>query len=367
MGTDYVALIKLYAETPLKNRLSLYWKCQLAGWSLAALYWGYTGISGGRFNVAVGILQFVTDVAVYSLITHLYRNFARRHHWTDLEINPLLKRIIPAAFVLGFIYLVVTAAKILLFQVWFDTGPQLNGYQFIQLNGVTLFMAGIRLMSIWLLAYHLYHYAQREVKSTRENARLEIMTRDARLSNLSTQLNPHLLFNSLNTIKALVVDEPDSARRAIDLLSDLLRTGLYAGDDVLISVKEELGLVRDYLELEKLRFEERLTYQIDMDDTLASVRILRLSIQTLVENALKHGIATTKAGGLVHIQISRQEEFIQIRIQNPGRLDARIPVSGLGLANLAERLQLTFTDKASLNVTNEPEGIVSATLRIPNA
>ncbi|GAB4033988.1 histidine kinase [Spirosoma jeollabukense] len=339
----------------------------MAGWSLAALYWGYTGITGGRFNVAVGILQFVTDVAVYCLITHLYRNFARRHHWTDLEINPLLKRIIPAAFVLGLIYLVVTAAKILLFRVWFDTGSHLTVYPFIQLNGVTLFMAGIRLMSIWLLAYHLYHYAQREVKSTRENARLEIMTRDARLSNLSAQLNPHLLFNSLNTIKALVVEEPDLARRAIDLLSDLLRTGLYTGDDVLVSVEEEVGLVRDYLELEKLRFEERLTYQIDMDDTLASVRILRLSIQTLVENALKHGIATTKAGGLVYIQISRQDEFIQIRIQNPGRLDACIPVSGLGLANLAERLQLTFTDKASLNVTNEPEGIVSATLRIPIA
>src|SRR5205814_385327 len=97
------------------------------------------------------------------------------------------------------------------------------------------------------------------------NARLEIMTRDARLSNLSAQLNPHLLFNSLNTIKALVVDEPKSARRAIDLLSDLLRTGLYTGEDILVSVKEELELVMDYLELEKLRFEDRLTYQIDMD------------------------------------------------------------------------------------------------------
>ena len=351
----------------MKNRLSLYWKCQLAGWSVAAFYWGYTGITGGRFNVALGILQFVTDVAAYSLITHLYRNFALRHHWTDLEINPLLKRIIPAAFVLGLVYLVVTAAKILLFRRWFDTGSQQSIYQFIQLNDVALFITGIRLMSIWLLAYHLYHYAQREVKTTRENARLEIMTRDARLSNLSAQLNPHLLFNSLNTIKALVVDEPESARRAIDLLSDLLRTGLYSGDDVLVSVKEELGLVRDYLELEKLRFDERLTYQIDLDDTLASVRVLRLSIQTLVENALKHGISTKMAGGLVYIQISREAEFIRILVQNPGRLDTRIPVSGLGLTNLAERLQLTFNGKASLTVTNEPEGIVSAILRIPIA
>ncbi|QIP17382.1 histidine kinase [Spirosoma aureum] len=349
----------------MKNRLSLYWKCQLAGWSLAALYWGYTGITGGTFNVALGLLQFVTDVAAYSLITHLYRNFALRHGWTDLEINPLLKRIIPAVFVLGFVYLVVTAAKIFLFRLWFQTGPVQSFPLFIELNGVAIFIAGIRLMSIWLLAYHLYHYAQREVRSTREKARLEITTRDARLNNLSAQLNPHLLFNSLNTIKALVIDEPESARRAIDLLSDLLRTGLYTGDDVLISVKDELTLVMDYLELEKLRFEERLTYQVQMDDSLTSVRILRLSIQTLVENAIKHGISTRKEGGCVRIQLSEEAGFLTITVQNPGRLDARIPITGLGIANLKERLQLTFNDRANLHLLNEPEGIVSAIVRIP--
>ncbi|MVM31104.1 sensor histidine kinase [Spirosoma sp. HMF4905] len=349
----------------MKNQLSLYWKCQLTGWSLAALYWGYIGITGGRFNIALGIFQFVTDVAVYSLITHLYRNFALRHHWTDLEINPLLKRLIPAVFVLGLVYVVVTLAKIFLFRLWFTVGPQQDFFPFIRLNGVTIFIAGVRLMSIWLLAYHLYHYAQREVKSTKEKARQEIITRDARLSNLSAQLNPHLLFNSLNTIKALVLDEPETARHAIDLLSDLLRTGLYTGDDVLISVKDELELVIYYLDLEKLRFEERLTYQLDLDDSLASVQVLRLSIQTLVENALKHGISTRKAGGLVRIKISKEGEFIRIMVQNPGCLDSRIPVTGVGLANLAERLQLKFNGKASLRLVNEPEAVVSAIVQIP--
>ncbi|QMW04592.1 sensor histidine kinase [Spirosoma foliorum] len=349
----------------MKNQLSLYWKCQVVGWSLAALYWGYTGMMGGRFNVALGILQFVTDVAVYSLITHVYRNFALRHHWTDLEINPLLKRLIPTVLVLGLAYLVVTVLKILLFRWWFVTGPPQNFEVFIQLNGEAIFIAGIRLMSIWLLAYHLYHYAQREVRFTKEKARLEIMNREARLSNLSAQLNPHLLFNSLNTIKALVVDEPESARRAVDLLSDLLRTGLYGGNEVLVSVNDELNLVRDYLELEKLRFEERLTYQIDVDDELASAQVLRLSIQTLVENAIKHGINTRKAGGHIRIRVGKEGDFSKIVVQNPGHLDARIPVTGLGLTNLTERLQLTFGGKATLKLLNEPEGVVSAVLRFP--
>ncbi|RAI73397.1 sensor histidine kinase [Spirosoma telluris] len=338
----------------------------MTGWSLAALYWGYTGLTGGRFNVVVGLLQFVTDVAVYSLITHLYRNFALRHRWTELEINPLLRRLAPTVLVLGVVYVGVTAAKIFLFRLWFSVGPLQSFSQFIQLNGETLFIAGIRLMSIWLLAYHLYHYAQRELRSTQENARLEIMTRDARLHNLSAQLNPHLLFNSLNTIKSLVISEPETARRAIDLLSDLLRTGLYRGDEVLVSVKDELGLVTDYLELEKLRFDERLTYHVELDERLASVKILRLSIQTLVENALKHGISNRKVGGLVCIRIDKEEDdFIRIVVQNPGSIDLRIPVTGLGLANLAERLKLTFGEKAGLQITNEPEGIVSASVRIP--
>ena len=349
----------------MKNQLSLYWKCQLAGWSLAALYWGYTGITGGRFNLALGLFQFVTDVALYSLITHQYRNFAVRHRWTYLEINPLLKRIIPAVLVLGFVYMVLTTAKIALFRLWFGVGPQESLRHFIQLNGMPMFMAGIRLMSIWLLAYHLYHYAQREIRFIKENARLEIITRDARLRNLSAQLNPHLLFNSLNTIKALVIDEPESARRAVDLLSDLLRTGLYTGDDALVSVKDELDLVMDYLELEKLRFDERLTYQLELDDSLAAVQILRLSVQTLVENALKHGINAKKEGGLIRIQVSREGEVVQIQVQNPGYLDTSIPATGLGLENLAERLQLTFAGKASLQVINEPDGIVSAIVRIP--
>lgn len=113
-------------------------------------------------------------------------------------------------------------------------------------------------MSVWILAYHLYHYAQREISAVKENARLTIMTKEAQLNNLSAQLNPHFFFNSLNTIKFLVEEDPGAARRAIDLLSDLLRSSLYRKDDMLITLQQEIDLVKDYLELEKLRYEERL-------------------------------------------------------------------------------------------------------------
>jgi LytS/YehU family sensor histidine kinase len=181
-----------------------------------------------------------------------------------------------------------------------------------------IFVAGVRLMSIWLLAYHLYQYEQREIRITKENARLAIITREAQLNNLSAQLNPHFLFNSLNNIKALVIENPESARRGIDLLSDILRTSLYSGDMMLTSINNEIELVKDYLELEKLRFEERLQFAIKVDDELLKIAILRLSVQTLVENAIKHGISKQKDGGLVSIRVEKFPDTYSYQRPEPG-------------------------------------------------
>jgi LytS/YehU family sensor histidine kinase len=215
------------------------------------------------------------------------------------------------------------------------------------------------------LAYHLYHYAQREINITKENARLAIIAKDAQLNSLSAQLNPHFLFNSLNNIKALVIENPKSARRGIDLLSDLLRTALYSGDVLLTKVQDELGLVKDYFELEKLRLEERLQFRIDADDSLNDVLILRFSIQTLVENAIKHGIDKQKDGGLISVKITPSGDFISISVENPGKFDINTEMKGLGIKNLTERLQLQYKGNAKFNVTNQDRGFVLSTILIP--
>jgi len=222
-------------------------------------------------------------------------------------------------------------------------------------------------MAIWLLAYHLYHYAQREINIAKENARLAIIAKDAQLNSLAAQLNPHFLFNSLNNIKALVIENPKSARRAIDLLSDLLRTSLYSGDVLLTTLKDELALVKDYFELEKLRFEERLQFCTDVDDRLNNTLILRFSIQTLAENAIKHGIAKQKNGGLISIKITETDSFIRITIQNPGEFNINASTDGLGIKNLTERLLLQYKGKAKFDITSEVEGNVSSTILIPRA
>lgn len=345
------------------NKISLYWKCQLIGWCVASLYWGYIGFTGAHFNWFIGLLQFISDVVVYIGITHLYRLFALSHGWQHLQLGPLLKRLVPAVLVMGIFYTVVTILKIWTLRQLFHFGGAETFSVFLENKLQSIFIAGIRLMSIWLLAYHLYQYAQREIRVVRENSRLELANRDASLAHLSAQLQPHFLFNAMNTIKSLVAEDPSLARHAIDLLSSLLRSGL-EDKGTLVPLSREMELVKDYLDLEKLRFEERLDIRIDVDPLAMHIEIPRFAIQTLIENALKHGISTLKDGGTVAVKIQRSNNLV-IAVSSPGTLLTDYDTKGVGLKNLRERLRLTYSEKASLKITDAEMGLVTVILIIP--
>lgn len=344
--------------------MSLYWKCQIIGWSAAAFYWMLVSFESPRFIWFLAVLYFIGDLLIYIPLTHLYRNISLRYGWQKLEPRKLLVRIVPAVMVLGFAFLVLTWSKNYLLRYWFEPGfSESFGHNF-QDHRLGIFMAGIRLMAIWVLAYYGYHYAQREVNAIKESSRLAIIAKDAEFNNLASQLNPHFFFNSLNSIKALMIENPRAARRAIDLLSDLIRTSLYSRDTVFISLKEEMALVGDYLELEKIRFEERLKTSVEMDDRLSGKLVLPLSVQTLVENAIKHGIAQRKEGGLIKIRIGEENDKLVVSVANPGTLNDEA-TKGLGLKNLRERLNLQFGEKASFRIVQKNSENVSATIHIP--
>jgi LytS/YehU family sensor histidine kinase len=221
-------------------------------------------------------------------------------------------------------------------------------------------------MSIWLLAYHLYHYYQKEIKTTKENARLLVIAKQAQLDNLSAQLNPHFLFNSLNSIKSLVIENPKIARRAIDLLSDLLRSSLYQKEQKFITIKDELSLVSDYIELEKIRFEERLITVFNIDQELIKCRVPLLSIQLLVENAIKHGVDKRIEATEVAINVQKFDTGkIKISVQNQGELATQKKLPGLGLKNLQERLLIQYKGKASFEIKETSNNQVIAIIIIP--
>lgn len=321
------------------------------------------GVVGTEFNWILAVILFLGDLFIYISITHLFRSFSLKYEWQKLSAGKLLIRLLPAILFLGLSFMLLTIGKNYFTRAWFNLyNPETFKITFNN-QAIPSFITGIRLMSIWVLAYYGYHFAQREIKAVRENARLSIIAKDAEFNNLSAQLNPHFFFNSLNSIKGLVLEDPTKARRAIDLLSDLMRTSLYGRGANLISVKDEMELIKDYLELEKMRFEKRLQTKIEIDDNILSKLILPFSIQVLVENAIKHGIAERKEGGEICIKIKENNGFLQATIRNPGKLTTS-PIKGLGLKNLRERLHLQFSEKASFDIIQQQDTVL-ATLIVP--
>ena len=227
-------------------------------------------------------------------------------------------------------------------------------------------ITGLRLMSIWVLAYHLYHYNRQQLVLARHNAELSILAKQIQIDHLSNQLNPHFLFNSLNSVKSLISENPAKAKRSIDLLSDILRSSIYTKEN-LTTVENELQLIKDYIELEKLRFEDRLQVNITVDQDVRRCKIPTLSIQTLIENALKHGIRNSVKGGTISLEITDKLENIEILVQNSGELISKTDQddASFGLKNLRERLFLEYKDKAIFSINENPNGIISATIVMP--
>ena len=278
----------------------------------------------------------------------------------------LLPRILFSILLLSLLYTVLIIGKLYLVRLLIfknEMGSFLLFFKSVQLQ---VFITGTRLMSIWVLAYHLYHYSRLELETVKENARLSIIIKEAQLNSLSAQLNPHFFFNSLNNIKFLVIENPDAARRAIDLLSELLRNSLNSNIGRLISLDDEINLVRDYLELEKIRFEERLQIKIETSVNIYQHLMLPFSIQSLVENAIKHGIEKRKTGGFITVKIETKDDFIKITVQNSGKLNREIQNSGIGLRNLKERLLLQYNGNASFEIKELEDETVLATILIPS-
>jgi len=217
---------------------------------------------------------------------------------------------------------------------------------------------------IWTVLYiritEKRHQEEREVK-------LQAALGDAELRALEMQINPHFLFNCLNSIRALVAENPARAQDMITRLANIFRHNLHRPAEHTVSLSSEIDVVRDYLELESMRFEDRLRVKYAIVPGAENASVPSMLLQTLVENALKHGIAPRPAGGDLLIRAERTREATRIEVENTGHLasaEASGP-GGVGLNNTRERLKLLYGDRASLQLRDSADGRVIATALIP--
>jgi LytS/YehU family sensor histidine kinase len=254
-----------------------------------------------------------------------------------------------------------------------DPGPLLNGiapaYRFYGVPPLVFPLSILNwsvLFMIWLVIYFTVLAMRRHRWAELRQSELARALQQAELRLLKSQLNPHFLFNALNTVRSLIADHPSQAQRAVTHLANTLRYTLNRGQDELVTLAQELEIVADYLELESLRFEERLIVEYHVPSDAGAVRIPVMLLQTIVENAIKHGIAELPSGGVLRICAALKDGTLLLEVENPRPLKpSRAAGEGTGLRNSEERLRLLFGSRASLDLDLSQPAAATTRIRIP--
>lgn len=352
----------------------LYVLCQAGGWGiflvlqLAYVFWLSPKSTSTTDEKLFAASSIVTAIALGLLLTHYGRGYMHRRGWKELGWRALSPRIFAISFVQSLLWSLIGFAwpYLILGHDWTSKVPLLVVTLISVVNGLILLIG-------WHSLYYFYHLFDRLNRMQVEQFRLAANVKEAELRALKSQVNPHFLFNSLNSLRALIEEDAPRAREAVTRLANMLRYSLQSGQQETVPLEEEVRIVEDYLALEMIRHENRLRVRWNVTDEARGHAVPPMLLQTLVENAVKYGISPRREGGEIMIGAAVEAEDLHIRVSNPGDLSAPPSVAaakagsstGVGLRNASERLQLLFGDRARLNLATEPIGCVTAHVRIP--
>lgn len=218
---------------------------------------------------------------------------------------------------------------------------------------IVWFNGSAAFLCVLLLTYAL-DAADRGEAAARRALESDLASRDAELRALRAQVDPHFLFNCLHSISAMTSREPAAARRMCLELADFFRASIRAGAEQRIPLADELQLVRGYLGIEQVRFGERLRVEVDDAGEGGGTMVPPLLLQPLVENAVRHGIATLVEGGTVRVTVQASAGRVEIAVENPFDPDGRRPGTGVGLANVRGRLDTAYRGAAMIRADTAP-------------
>ena len=357
-------LKRQHPEKEMKlSRKKVYWISQIAGWMFF--------VAVNLFIIASfeelpwqRILVWIFLGVIGILFTHLLRKIIRKNNWLNLPLKNTIPRILIASVITGaVIYAFVFAASYIAGTARheeFNIARPIAGV--VNLGGITL---------LWCLIYFIVHYMENYKKKEIESLIWEAAVKDYELRTLKSQLNPHFMFNAMNSIRALIEEDPESAKIAITKLSNILRYSLQMERMERVPLEDEIETVKNYLDLERIRFEDRLKYKLDVDKSSEKIEIPPMMIQTLIENGIKHGVSKQTKGGEIQlkskIQSTPNGSKLKIEIRNSGHFSEEQlkNSSGFGVNNTKHRLNLLFGEKANFSIKNENGDTVLAEVEIP--
>jgi len=337
-----------------------YWFCQIAGWGAYSALGMWTGFldHGPRLSVIVGYILFF----LYSIgLTHLLRRQILRRHWTSLPLPAALLRLAASSLAIGAIQASLVVGVYAAIEgrlgVWSDAS-----------SVAFLFMGVSVVTTIWSVLYLSITSLLHSREARRREERMKLALGDAELRALEARQNQHFLFNCLNSIRGMISEDPALAQDMITRLANILRYNLQSDRRHTVPLASEVEAVSDYLALESIRFEDRLRVHLSVDPAARHTPVPPMLLQTLVENAIKHGVEEEPRGGDLFIRAGLRDGGLCLEVDNPGVLGSpRLGSTQIGLANARERLGILYGSDASLQLAASGEGRVTATVLIPAA
>jgi two-component system, LytTR family, sensor kinase len=356
--------VSKYIFLPSLSNALKYWGCQFIGWGLISFintFQIYQSTNGKVNTIFIDIITMVVAI----LLSHIARLKFYKQKWNKLKLEKLVlySLIIIAAQALVLVMAVELASAIFIKSI-----VVADLYQHIWLG---LYMASVFIFTIWTICYIIIKFVQRSRNMVIEKLQVENNIKQLEIKTIKNNLQPHFIFNALNSIRALVDEDPAKARLSITQLSNILRNSIQADKKETVPFKNELELVKDYLSLEGIRYEERLQTTYNISEDTYPLPIPPMMLQTLVENAIKHGIASLAKGGIINIHSSIKNKFHCIEIENTGTYNIRPndieSNNGFGLDSTQQRLNILFGEQANLQIKNTKTGTVLVTIKIPLA
>ncbi|WP_226648069.1 sensor histidine kinase [Microbulbifer variabilis] len=316
-------------------------------------------------------IHIVTVVLTVGLSTLIVREIIYRFNLFDKSWYQQWGYLLSASIFLGYICACIAVSIIYAYY-------KSEGYIVIRTFWEAVFdswLILILLMLTWSLIYLATVNQDRLRKAEQDATQLKLQLNEVKMSALMGQLNPHFLFNGLNNIRALILEDTTRSREMLTNLSDLLRYTLLAHKHKTVPLRDELEIVCQYIELIKIQYEERLSFTLDVNNDLLSKHIPPLLIQLLAENAVRHGIEKTKQGGELVIRVHKENDNIAISVSNPGTLKMGKSVTsmteydpsgdvynrgaGLGLINIKKRLAIQYGDESKFEIKQQGAQVIA--------
>lgn len=349
-------------ELSKKRRNYIFWALQLLGWgfinSIAAFVPKGISVELTVYSVLAG-----TFIGIFS--TSILRWYLKRNvHFDSFgakDIVKILVSLLLAALLFGVL-------NVLFGYLYVKFGPALTQTEMRMFEGYNNYwiqvVNSLFLVGAWMVTYLVIKLLLKLNQDRIERLELNTNLKQAQLNTLKGQINPHFMFNSLNNIRGLMLEDVERSREMLTKLSEILRYSLTKNNINDIAVREELEVVDNYIDLSKIQFEDRLEFIKKVDTDTLDLRIPPMVIQLLVENAAKHGIANLKNGGRIVLSINQRDGQLLIEVRNTGQLNISKDSTQLGLKNIKQRLKLLYADRASFKL-EEVADEVSARITIP--